>query len=827
MSQRFNFILVIFMCVNLSGFSQKQNTYSSGMNLSALEDSISTQLIESENLIDSLPELSAQISNLARKHAAAMNMEEKEALASYLLGRAKINLNEYYEAREYLSYALHHYKTTNNLKLTPFILYYLSIPENNTGRPDKAIAHLKEALVLFEELGLNIYQAGSLQKLGQISHTEKNYIEAEKYYKLALDEFNTLKNLKEIACIHRSLGNLHDDMGYDSLALCNFSKSIEISKELHDLNCIGSTYDNIGKYYLKRNNATKAYKNFQKSLTYFTKSGFKAGQMWTLNNIGKSKTLEEEIIAAEAFYLKSLEIAKELNHPEGKITNYADLARISEQSGNIASSLEFYKQGSLLKDSLNTARANQKIARLEVLYQTESNEKKAVKIGAESKRFKMMLWGASGFAALLFLASFVILWAYNQKRNAEKKLTEHKENLKKLVETRTIELQKQISERKIAQESDKLKSAFLANMSHELRTPMNAIIAFSNFLREPNLDDEKRNEYLDHITTAGDSLLRIIDDIIDIAKIESKQLKLFIQPTNINRLLLELFKVFGRLKDKSDKSHINFKLNIEQEFNYIINTDSQRLKQILTNLIENAFKYTDKGKIEMGCEMKKQKVIFYVSDTGIGIPADKQRLIFNRFFQLHGLKDRRTGGTGLGLAICKNLVNFLGGKIWVESEKNKGSKFSFSIPVESIKKQPNPGYKNIEKKNKPLNPKYNWNNITILIAEDEDLNYKVLDTCLTRTKAHIIRAKDGASAVEICKNQKVDIVLMDIQMPIMDGYEATQEIKRMNIRTPVIAQTSFAMVGEKERCLQAGCDDFITKPLNIDSLLSKIEHYLK
>ena len=168
----------------------------------------------------------------------------------------------------------------------------------------------------------------------------------------------------------------------------------------------------------------------------------------------------------------------------------------------------------------------------------------------------------------------------------------------------------------------------------------------------------------------------------------------------------------------------------------------------------------------------------------------------------------------------------MGGEIWVDSDYGKGSTFSLRIPIESIKRQVNTSFTHNKKGKKLSRTNYNWNDITILVAEDEDLNYKVLDTCLARTKAHIIRARDGASAVEICRNQKVDLVLMDIQMPGMDGYEATQEIKRINNRTPVIAQTSFAMTGEKERCLQAGCDDFITKPLNINYLLEKIEGHL-
>jgi signal transduction histidine kinase len=544
--------------------------------------------------------------------------------------------------------------------------------------------------------------------------------------------------------------------------------------------------------------------------------------------MGTALIMQNKQDEAVTYFINSLDIARKIDNDEGILTNYSDLAKYYEKQGQFNTSLRYYKDYTQLKDSLGKVNSDDKISELEKVYQMESQERMQAELISKNKRQKTQLWAISGFLSVLILASLIILSAYYQKRKAEKKLAEHRTDLENLVEKRTIELQKQISERKIAEESDKLKSAFLANMSHELRTPMNAIIAFSNFLREPELTDDRRYEYLDHITSAGDSLLRLIDDIIDIAKIESKQLKIFIQPTNISRLLSELYKFYSELRVKTNKKNIRFNLLTDNEFNYIINTDSQRLKQVLSNLIENAFKYTDKGKIDIGFETTENAVTFFVTDTGIGIPADKHELIFDRFYQLNHLNDRKTSGTGLGLTICKNLVMLLGGQIWIDSEPGKGSTFSIRIPVESIKKQSNPTFVEDSRSKVPVRKSgYNWNNITILVAEDEDLNYKVLDTCLTRTMAHIIRAKDGASAVEICKNQKVDLVLMDIQMPGMNGFEATQEIKRINNRTPVIAQTSFAMIGEKERCLQAGCDDFITKPLNIDSLLLKIEHYLK
>ncbi len=827
MTNRFGIILFTLLCFAISGFASNKDSHLTTSDVGSIKDSIGVLLRESEFLLDSIPDLSAKKAQRARQLAVVLNMDEQEAYASLLLGRAKLNLKEYYTAEKHLRHALIRYNSWGIDDIKAKTLYNLALAEYQLAYLPESIEHFEQAASYYKEEQKELDLANTFQNLGLVYQSGKHYEKSKQYYDQAFEIYEKLSDYAKMAGIYQNLGILNDSLGKDSLALSNYNKTIEYYKEAHDLQGIGITYSSIGLYYLNNDVSKKAFKNFDKSLTYFTKVNFVLGQIWALNNMGSAKAMNGEFTEAENLFNRSLEIAKSINHQEGIITNYADLAKIYEQRGFYKKSLYFHKKYVTIKDSLNTFQAQTRINKLEKLYQAENREKEASQIDSTNKWNKIRIWIISGFLSVIILTSLVILSAHYQKRKAEKKLAEHKTNLERLVETRTKELQIQISERKIAEESDKLKSAFLANMSHELRTPMNAIIAFSNFLREPDVNNEKRDEYLDHITTAGDSLLRIIDDIIDIAKIESKQLKLFIQPTNINRLLNELYNVFCELRKKDNKKQIKLSQKMDCEFNYIINTDSQRLKQILTNLIENAFKYTDKGKIEIGFETTNQAVVFYVSDTGIGIPKDKLNLIFDRFYQLNHLKDRSAGGTGLGLAISKNLVKLLGGKIWVESVQGKGSKFSISIPVESIKKQINPVFKLEEKKNEILNPGYNWNNVTILVAEDEDLNYKVLDTCLTRTNAHIIRAKDGASAVEICKSQKIDLVLMDIQMPGMNGYEATQEIKRMNNRTPVIAQTSFAMVGEKERCLQAGCDDFVTKPLNISSLLNKIEYYIK
>jgi CheY-like chemotaxis protein len=414
-----------------------------------------------------------------------------------------------------------------------------------------------------------------------------------------------------------------------------------------------------------------------------------------------------------------------------------------------------------------------------------------------------------------------------KKSKIEKQLTQNKKNLELLVEQKTEELKTSHTERRYALESDRLKSAFLANMSHELRTPMNAIIAFSNFLKDPQISPEKRDEYINYITTAGDTLLHLVDDIIDSAKIESKQLTINPIRCNITDLLFELREVFSEIRGKKQRSHLELKISeaSRKEDVYII-TDPLRLKQVLSNLLENALKYTTEGFIEFGYVTETGSVTFFVKDTGIGIPKDKFEYIFQRFSQIEYTVKDSFRGTGLGLSITKNLVELLGGTIWVESEMGTGSTFYFSIPSEKIESEPRPFGSDKKKVKQDKAQLFDWSNKNVLVAEDEDLNYKVLESVLTRAKANVWRAKDGLEAVEVCQATSIDLVLMDIQMPRMDGYAATHKIKQFNKDLPIIAQTSYAMTGERENCLAAGCDDYLSKPLNLEELLIKCNRYL-
>ena len=386
-----------------------------------------------------------------------------------------------------------------------------------------------------------------------------------------------------------------------------------------------------------------------------------------------------------------------------------------------------------------------------------------------------------------------------------------------------------IAAKERAEESDRLKSAFLSNMSHEIRTPMNAIIGFSTLLSDPAITDEERQDFIRIIKERGNDLMRIMDDIIDIAKIEAGQIKIEIRECQVNNMLSSVYTTMNELRKKLLKTHVDLVFKpFAPDHEFIIMTDGNRLRQVMTNLIENAFKFTEKGSVEFGYTFKTDQnlgplIEFFVRDTGIGIPADKHHLIFERFRQADDSNTRRYGGTGLGLTICKNLMSLLNGNIRLESTENKGTEFFITLPLTSATaaETARPVAKQMPEYADQLKDK------TMLVVEDEESNYFLLERILKRANAKIVWAKNGIDAIEMASKGKIDLILMDIRMPVMDGYEATAEIRKFNKVTPIIAQTAYALKGEKERSLAAGCDGYISKPIDPRELLETVIRFIK
>ncbi|MGF1584398.1 MAG: PAS domain S-box protein [Bacteroidales bacterium] len=375
---------------------------------------------------------------------------------------------------------------------------------------------------------------------------------------------------------------------------------------------------------------------------------------------------------------------------------------------------------------------------------------------------------------------------------------------------------------KKAEESDRLKTAFLQNMSHEIRTPMNAIMGFSNLLVQNFNDKEKLQKFSHIIGKRCNDLLEIINGILDISQIESGQLEVHMEEFDPAELCSELASFFKEYQKRIGKQHIKFKLNSNGLASGTIITDKIKLKQIFINLINNAFKYTQTGMIEGGCKMDDNKnLVFFVSDTGIGIPPDKHKVIFERFVQLKQEPLNNSDGTGLGLSIVKGMLYLLGGEIFLESEPNKGSTFTFTIPWQK------PGYKPEETVINEIDYKYESDNKTILIVEDDIFNLEYLKEVLSGAGFTILEAVNGMEAVDKALSREVDLVLMDIRLPDINGYMAAKKIREQKPDLRIIAQTAYASNDDKVKVLKEGFDDYISKPMKQDQLLSVIIKQLK
>lgn len=371
-----------------------------------------------------------------------------------------------------------------------------------------------------------------------------------------------------------------------------------------------------------------------------------------------------------------------------------------------------------------------------------------------------------------------------------------------------------------AVESDNLKTAFLANMSHEIRTPMNAILGFSELLNDPDLDDQDKKLYITTINQASRQLLHIITDIVDISKIEAGQEATHPEVFNLNDLLEEI-KIFFEPQAKRKNLKISLHKNIPAELSDI-RSDPKKLRQILNNIIENAIKFTKTGVVDIKVEPRNHQLSFSITDSGIGIDASLHVAIFDRFRQAELSYCREYGGTGLGLSLAKSYVEMMGGTIRVDSSPGNGSTFMFEIPwIPAVSK---PIELTEEKKEPALLP---WKGLTMLLAEDEEVNSFYIQTILKSTGIKIITAINGLEAVEQCKiNDNISLVLMDIKMPKMDGMTATQIIKSFRINLPIIATTAYALSSDREKCIEAGCNDYLPKPIKKDQLMVMMNRYL-
>jgi signal transduction histidine kinase/ActR/RegA family two-component response regulator len=460
------------------------------------------------------------------------------------------------------------------------------------------------------------------------------------------------------------------------------------------------------------------------------------------------------------------------------------------------------------------------IANKELAFQFKEKEKRAEELVIANKELAFQSEEKEKRAEELIIANKELAFQFKEKeKRAEELIIAYKELAfqNKEKEKRAEEL---IIANEKAEESNRLKTAFLANLSHEIRTPMNGILGFAQLLENPDLAIDDQQRFIKIIKKSGERMLDTINGLLDITRIEAGEMKVSICETNINEQIKDIYNFFKPEVEKKG-FQLSYITSLKDKDSFV-KTDREKIDALLTNLVKNAIKFTEKGSIEFGYDIKGNSLTFFVKDTGVGISQEMKTMIFERFRQVDESHSRVYEGLGLGLSIAKSYVEMLGGKIWVESQKGEGSVFYFTIPYVAYKKE-----EVIFKETMFTDsPDHHIKKLKILIADDDEISGFLITLMLEIFGHEMFHAKDGVKAVELCKtNPDIDLVLMDIKMPKMNGLDATREIRQFNNDVIIIAQTAYALINDREKVLEAGCNDYITKPLKQDFLNSLIKKY--
>lgn len=790
------------------------------------------------------------------------------------IGSIYYDLKEYTQAYEYFKRALSFSEKIGHDNSTQSILNNMGLISQEMGQHQKAVELFNESLEYGKKTDNILSSADTYHNLGKSKVMLGKYREGLEFYNRALDIYREL-GVSEAQTLN-NVGQAYIELDYYNQAL-NFLKQALEEAQVHGrVKLLRDIYQNLSVAYERMGRYEQAYFSYLKFNQYddSLRSQNYLNKMEDISNRHEIEKSQEQIDKAR--------LALEKKEAELRRRNYVIYSVIAGLIAALVFALVLFRLG-MQKQRVNTklVQQNEEVMRSQVII------KKINKALTENEEKLRSIFDVSPYSILVLDASNKIvdcngtsleLFNLGNKRELLDKSIEtliadpgegaeassileniRKNNLNRTQYTLTkmdlstfqaeitgrvirntqgeidayiivinditerLNFVESLKEAKLsAEESDRLKTAFLANMSHEIRTPMNSIVGFSNLLNDPNLKSEKRHEFLQHILQSSGLLLNLIDDIIDISKIEAGQMNVNVQQVRVNDIVKDTFAVFREANENDD---LEFRLKIPRGTGSVLsNTDPVRLRQVLTNLLSNAVKFTPEGFIELGYKLNPQKnrpnIEFYLKDSGIGIKEDKLDLIFERFRQVDDSQSRKYGGTGLGLAISKRLVELLGGTIWVKSKPGKGSVFYFTIPY-LLPNEPSLQAEQFDSK------KFSWKGKSILIAEDENSNYELIKAALNNTGINILRAHNGEEAVErISGGEKVDLILMDIRMPKLNGYEATRQIKAIDEHIPIVAITAYAMSEDEAKSLQAGCDKYLSKPIRPLRLLELINELL-
>jgi signal transduction histidine kinase/CheY-like chemotaxis protein/Flp pilus assembly protein TadD len=826
----------------------------------------------------------------AQKLSVELNFTKGEALSLFYLGGYYRALRDYPQAIEQFQKSLILKESLGDSTGIAKNLNRMGIIYMNMGDYSKALEHLQKSVSIFEKLGDKEGIAINLNYFGIVYTQLGNYLLALEYHQKSLKMKEEYGDKKSISNSLNNIGVLYDKLGDYPMALDYYQRSMKIKEELddtkgisiglnnmgviltylgdyekaseyhykalaileviNDKQAIASNFNNLGIISKLQGDYRKALEFHQKSLANYQAVGYKSGECFTYFCIGQVYLLTGQNELALENTNKSLEIANELKLLNNQNEGHDLLAKIYASKNDYKNAYINQLLHEKIKDNVFNEKNVKEILGIELKYKhekekellyLEQQEKAALadnklKHQKNIKNIIVFILIISAAITFLFIRLYRITKTINSllvlknheiykqrefisKQNIQLQtqaddLFEHKEHLEDIVKQRTKEL---TLAKERAEGSELLKTAFLNNISHEFRTPMNGILGFSALLMDTSLSLQEKEDCFESLKISSSRLLNMVNDTVELSKVHSGQISLCESNVEISDLIKRTIKDFEHTtREKNVKVKLNINLSPDQKY---VQVDRFKLERVYWHIISNAIKFTFSGHIKTTVEIVgKNQMLFKIEDTGIGISKEFHEKIFEPFIQLDSGSTRSFEGSGIGLSLSKSYINMLGGKIWIDSQPDIGTTVYFTIPIVSkVTEEPNCASYTLGE----------INNKTILIAEDNALNYMLLHKVLANYNIKVLHAWNGAEAVEIFKSENtIDLVLMDLKMPVMDGYKATIEMKRINSKIPVIAQSAYAMDISKDEITEIGFDDYISKPINKEELIELIKRSL-
>ena len=853
--KKYILILIILLIgihlVNLNAQTNNADSLKKLLQQHTKNDTIQINLLNqiAEELLINHNEEALKYITKAQEQAVKTDFTKGEAKSLHLLGKYYLQKSEDFKAIEYCQKSLKTRAELGEIKSINVERTLSLLGEIFLRKGDflKALEHFQKALKISEELGHMSGIAGGLNNIGNLYSKQGDYNKAFDNLTKSLEINQKIGNTRGIYRGYNNLGIVLAKQGHYDKALEYYLKGYHVAEELEYKGGIGKLLNNIGNIYAEQGDYSKALEYLYKSLRVREEIDDTWGKCITFNGIAEVYLKEKKYDKAIKYTNNCLKLATELDYISRQKSSYKILSQIYSATNNYKKAYENHLLFKELNDSMFNTLIVKKTTRLEEQYKYEKKQqtaeleqqKKDIVTQSEIKYQNTLInvFIISLLGGLLTILLFVRLVRIRRKsntlllrkneeilvqkeqisdQNAEIKtqteeLLQHKENLEEIVKIRTRDLR--LAKEK-AEESSQLKTSFLNNISHEFRTPMNGIMGFSSLLVGTDSSREDQENFAGYIRESCSRLLNIVDDTIEISKVHSKQTETIESDVVISNIINRIIGEFRKIMDKKNiEVRVNLNLEIEHS---IIRTDKYKLERVLWHLLDNAVKFTFQGYITIAGQLQNDNYIqFQVEDSGIGIPADIQNKIFEPFRQVETGSVRNYGGNGIGLSLAKAYIELIGGKIWLNSQIDKGTSVFFTLPAAK-------GEKEEPKAQTALNASIK--NKTVLIVEDDELNYILLQEFLSNYKLKLLHAWNGQEALKLFRQEKhIDLILMDLKMPIMDGYEALKQIRIINPDIIIIAQTAYAAETDKEAIRLAGFDDYISKPINRDKLLEKIK----